>query len=275
MLFRATVAIAARAIFAFLLVWLCLKIPPLIAMPQIEGVWLGFGEIAMLLAGGWILFARLSALEKVGVFSHITGAKGLRIVLSGLAYLPLISRYGFAAWTVLFRSPFAFQQARIVLYALWFAAGVLIGVPGISAGLLSRNGSLAQQWKGWTVVCIAAYAALSVWPNVLAHSGMTFAGSKTVEVMLWVLSCVSSCFAFLAIFRGLEIKPSRVMTSLSRSAYVMYLVHYFFITWTQKTLMRLPVHAGIKTTLVFVSTVALSWLVARFLVHVPGVKTII
>ena len=173
------------------------------------------------------------------------------LLLSWLAYLPLLARYGFSAWTVLFTSPFAFQQARIALYALWFVAGVLIGVFGISSGFLSRSGSLARNWKSWTVLCVIAYASLSILPKVLVHQGMPLAGSNKVEAILWVFSCVSSCFAFLAIFRGIEVRPSRLMNSLSRSAYVMYLVHYVFITWTQKALMPLPIHAGVKAALFF------------------------
>ena len=90
-LFRGTVAIATRTTFLFLLVWLGLKVPALIAMPKVEGVWLGFGEIAMLLAGGWVLFARLADLGDANFFSHITGAKGFRIaqIVFGLAVLPV------------------------------------------------------------------------------------------------------------------------------------------------------------------------------------------
>ena len=76
LLFRATAAIAARAIFPFLLAWLCLKIPAVILLPRIEGVWIGFGEIGMLLAGGWVLFALLSGLQVSPFFTHITGTKG-------------------------------------------------------------------------------------------------------------------------------------------------------------------------------------------------------
>jgi uncharacterized membrane protein len=91
LLFRAAAAIAARAIFPFLLAWLCLKIPALIGAPRIEGVWLGFGEIGMLLAGGWVLFARLSGLEESAFFRHVTGTKGIRIaqIIFGLAVLPV------------------------------------------------------------------------------------------------------------------------------------------------------------------------------------------
>jgi uncharacterized membrane protein len=91
LLFRATTAIAARAIFPFLMAWLCLKIPAVIVAPRIEGVWIGFGEIGMLLAGGWVLFARLSGLEESPFFRHITGTKGIRMaqILFGLAVLPV------------------------------------------------------------------------------------------------------------------------------------------------------------------------------------------
>lgn len=91
LLFRATAAVAARAIFPFLLAWLCLKIPALIVVPRIEGVWLGFGEIGMLLAGGWVLFARLSGLEESAFFIQLTGQRGIRIaqIIFGLTVLPV------------------------------------------------------------------------------------------------------------------------------------------------------------------------------------------
>jgi hypothetical protein len=89
LLFRATAVIAARALLPFLLAWWGLKIPAVMVAPGIEGVWIGFGEIGMLVAGGWVLFARLSGLE--GFFRHITGAKGIRIaqIIFGLAVLPV------------------------------------------------------------------------------------------------------------------------------------------------------------------------------------------
>ncbi len=89
--FRATAAIAVRVLFPFLLAWMCLKVPAVIAMPRIEGVWLGWGEIAMLVGGGWILFARLSGLEETAFLRQITGMKGVRIaeIVFGLALLPV------------------------------------------------------------------------------------------------------------------------------------------------------------------------------------------
>ena len=64
MLFNPTTAWSARVLLPYLIVWASLKLPALFAAPKIEGVWLGFGELAMLLAGGWVLFARLAALPE-------------------------------------------------------------------------------------------------------------------------------------------------------------------------------------------------------------------
>lgn len=91
LLSRTMSAIAARALFVFLLIWQLLKVPALIVAPQMEAVWLGFGEIAVLLAGGWVIFARLSGLDKAATFKYIAGENGIRIatILFGLALLPI------------------------------------------------------------------------------------------------------------------------------------------------------------------------------------------
>lgn len=51
--------VAARMLAAFLLLWLvALKLPAVVAAPQMEATWLGFGEIAAMFAGAWTLLAR-------------------------------------------------------------------------------------------------------------------------------------------------------------------------------------------------------------------------
>lgn len=230
--------------------------------------------LALLLLPGqkWLL-------EIGGIAQYLQDRSGLAfmamLVLSGGAYLPLLSRYGFAKWTVLWTLPFAFQQARIGLYALWFAFGILVGVPGFSKGLLSRTGSLARNWKIWMCACIAAYAALALLPGLLERAGVSLAKGKAIEALLWVVSCVSSCFGFLAVFRGVAIQSRSWMNSLSRSAYVMYLVHYVFITWTQRLVLHAPIQAGVKFIIVFSLTIALSWLTAQVFIRIPGVKTVV
>ena len=153
--FRATVAVAVRAVFAFLLAWMCLPIPYLIAMPQREGRWLLSGEIAMLLAGGWVLFAHLSDLDNTGFFSHITGAKGVRIarIVFGLAVLPVGLSHIFyteitaslvPAWLP-FRTGLAYLTGfgqiacgLAILFSIWprLAASIEAGMLGLFAFLV-------------------------------------------------------------------------------------------------------------------------------------------
>jgi glucan biosynthesis protein C len=206
---------------------------------------------------------------------HPVPALGSVLVLSASVYLPLLSRYGFGTWTNLITSPFSFQISRIGLYALWFVAGFLIGTPGLAAGLLARDGALARRWIWWLAVCMVAYNALwfvPKWP--LAQMLSPFA-QGVLEATLWVVSCVASCFGFLALFRGITLTPRAWMNSLSRSAYIMYLVHYVFVLWMQRLVLDRPIFAGIKFVFVFLATVALSWMTAQVLLRVPRLKAIL
>jgi uncharacterized membrane protein len=105
LLARATAVIAIRILFPILVIWQLLKVPSVIAAPGIEAVWLGYGEIAVLLAGGWVLFARLSKLDGSAFFKYITGGRGVRIatIYFALALLPIgLSHIMYAGITATF-----------------------------------------------------------------------------------------------------------------------------------------------------------------------------
>jgi uncharacterized membrane protein len=91
LLFRATAAWSARILFPYLIVWLLLKVPALVVAPQMEAVWLGFGELAVLLAGGWILFATLAGLREGSLLTFATGENGVRIarMLFAVSLIPI------------------------------------------------------------------------------------------------------------------------------------------------------------------------------------------
>jgi hypothetical protein len=206
---------------------------------------------------------------------HPGTAFGILLLLSAIVYLPLLSRYGFGAWTDFITSPFAFQISRIGLYALWFLFGFLVGVPGFAKGLLSRDGALARHWLLWLLGCIIAYNALWFVPRWSLVHQLAASQQNALEALLWVASCVASCFAFLALFRGIDFKSRVWMNLLARSAYIMYLVHYVFITWTQRLMLDRPIHASIKFLFVFSSTTLLSWLTAQALLSVPKLRSIL
>src|ERR1700738_3272256 len=91
LLLRATAAWSARILFPYLIVWLLLKVPALLVAPQMEAVWLGFGELAVLLAGGWVLFAKLARRRERSILAFATGEKGIRIarILFALSLIPI------------------------------------------------------------------------------------------------------------------------------------------------------------------------------------------
>lgn len=87
MLFGSAAKWAVRVLFPYLVVWVLLKVPGVLAAPQIEGVWLGLGELTVLLSGGWVLFAKFSDLD----WGFLTGESGIEwaTVLFGVSLLPI------------------------------------------------------------------------------------------------------------------------------------------------------------------------------------------
>jgi uncharacterized membrane protein len=91
LLVRTTAAWSARILFPYLIIWLLLKVPALLVAPQMEAVWLGCGEIAVLLAGGWVLFATLAELREGSPLKFATGEKSIRVarILFAVSLLPI------------------------------------------------------------------------------------------------------------------------------------------------------------------------------------------
>src|SRR6202035_4718626 len=88
---RATAAWSARILFPYLIVWLLLKVRAVVVAPQMEAVWLGFGELAVLLAGGWILFATLAGLREGSPLTFLASEHGIRAarILFAVSLIPI------------------------------------------------------------------------------------------------------------------------------------------------------------------------------------------
>src|SRR5581483_9990308 len=83
--FEVSAAWAVRILLPYLIVWALLKVPALVVAPKIEG------ELTMLLAGGWILFARFAALSQDSRLAFLTGEKAFRAacMLFGISLVPV------------------------------------------------------------------------------------------------------------------------------------------------------------------------------------------
>ena len=186
---------------------------------------------------------------------------------SGIAYVPMVLAFGPARWTAC--GPFMFQTSRLPHYAVWFFAGLSIGAYGINCGVIAPDGALAQNWLRWLGWASAAYGVLvvvthpAIWPTAPPWW-------ELVAAMAWVLSCAVATLWALAMFLRFGGTRVRVMDNLCENAYGIYLVHYLFVIWLQYLLLRAPLAALAKGSIVFLGTLALSWTSVAALRRVPG-----
>src|SRR3954451_3764457 len=163
--------------------------PPaaLIVAPRIEGVWLGFGELAVLLAGGWVLFARLAALREGSKLDFAVGDSGVRI-----------AKYLFAIWVIpIGLSHFLYVKETINLIPTWIPFRLfwayLTGAGHIAAGvgvLFSVMPRLAVLAEG----AMLSVITLLVWAPAILAAPRTrlpwtaFWISGAITAAVWVLA---------------------------------------------------------------------------------------
>ena len=131
-----TVTIASRAVVAYVaLWWVLLKIPDVIRAPRVEASWLALGEIAVILAGAWTLFALYGrAAPDMRNLKRAATLFGLALVPIGLSHIfyPTETASLVPAWLPLHRGWAYFTGAAQVAAGL----GVLFWVlPALAATL--------------------------------------------------------------------------------------------------------------------------------------------
>jgi uncharacterized membrane protein len=162
LLFKRLVKLSIYVLFPYLIVWFLLKVPALFAAPRMEAVWFGIGEIGVLLAGGWTLFAVLADAGEGSILRFITGQRGLRIarILFAVSLLPI----------GLFHIVYIKQTLALVPAWLPYRMGwaYLTGVGQIACGLgvlfsiLPRVAAMAE------ANMIGVFALLVWFPYILA-----------------------------------------------------------------------------------------------------------
>lgn len=202
------------------------------------------------------------ALKAFGRWSAAAGQRpayyfGVLVAASAIVYIPMAAAFTPWAWND--SGPLTLQLCRPLLYAVYFFAGLGIGVQGIDGGLLAADGALARRWAVWLGV---ALVSLFAWMGVtaLTLNGDASVGVKIVSDLCFVLACASGAFFFLAVCLRFTKKRSPVLASLSICAYGMYVIHYDFVVWLQYALLTPALLAVIKGAIVFVGVVTLSWI---------------
>ena len=170
LLFRRTTRWAARILFPYLIVWQLLKLPAIVVAPKIEGVYLGFGELAVLLAGGWTIFAQLGDVRMPPWLGWTVGERGVRI-----------ARYYFALWIIpIGLSHWLYLQPSVNLVPSWLpdkvlwahltGAGQIASGLGVLFGILPGIAAWAEAIQIWLYTLLIWLPAILLSNRNLGHS---------------------------------------------------------------------------------------------------------
>jgi hypothetical protein len=214
----------------------------------------------------------------LGVYGRPPVFVAMLLVVSVLVYVPMELVFGADSWVTL--GAFSFQASRLLLYAIYFLAGILIGAFGTESGILARNAGLARRWPIWLSAGFAAYALrlaiiiTLILPVAAAHRPLPLSLRLLSDLTL-ILCCTTISFAFIALFRRFAIAHQPVFDSLSASSYGMYLIHYPIVVWLQFALLAVALGPITKGAIVFVGAVALSWGIVVVLRRVPVIARVL
>jgi surface polysaccharide O-acyltransferase-like enzyme len=187
--------------------------------------------------------------------------------VTGILYVPVAYTIGAGTWTGI--GPFDFQLSRILLYFGYFLLGVFIGNTDFNTNLFSTESGIVKKWWLWILLALTVYAILTIISGPLAQ---WVAENKIKEFNAWMIyytiytaSCVLSSIAFITFFRKQIDSHKTLLGSLSRNAYLIYLIHYVFVIWCQFLLMKFNIPAIIKFSMTFILTLSLSWIASILL----------
>jgi uncharacterized membrane protein len=183
LLWSRTDAAAARLLLAWLLLWMLLfKVPYIVMAPATEAPYQSWGELAVLVAGAWVLYVWLASDWDRQHLGFASGGGGLRAarVLYALALL------AFGA------SHFAYLELTAPLVPTWLPGHVFwayfTGSTYLAAGVAVLIGRGARLAAALAALQIGALTLL-VWPPILAAGANEFRWGEFV--LSWALTAAA------------------------------------------------------------------------------------
>jgi uncharacterized membrane protein len=163
LLYPATAKWSIRILFPYLVVWVLLKVPALFVAPKMEAVWLGVGELIVLMIGGWILCLRLGGVPEESWLSFATSERAISIarVIFGLSLIPIgLSHIVYLKQTVEFVP--AWLPPNREFWAYLTGAGQIASGLGIIFSVLPKAAAWAEAGQ------ISLYTLLVWVPAIMA-----------------------------------------------------------------------------------------------------------
>ena len=191
--------------------------------------------------------------------------------VSTAAYLAMMLLADPFAWATF--GPFTVQTSRVLLYAVYFAAGVDARRTGRGAHWLAEGGALARRWVWWSAAALVASIVLTA--LAIAAGATPSAWTTMVTGVAFTLSCAASSFAMLAAFLRWGRSNALAWRGLRENAYGIYMVHFAIAAWLEYALLGWHTDAIVKGSAIFAVTLALSWAAAGAMRHVPGLRRVL
>ena len=188
LLTKRTAVLSSAVLFVYALLWLLLlKLPHVVMAPQLEVNWLGFGEIAVIVAGAWVLFAVDHGQMESSRLKFATGESGMRMaqLLFGVALIPVgLSHFVYARETI------GFVPALLPFRPGW---AYLTGAGHVAAGLGVLVGVVPRLAAMLEAAMIGVFTALVWVPLVVKEptSQLNWTGflvSWTIAAAAWVVA---------------------------------------------------------------------------------------
>jgi glucans biosynthesis protein C len=205
---------------------------------------------------------RWSALAKSRVLWYFAAL----LAASALAYVPLA--LAFTPWAWSNSGLLALQFCRPLQYAVYFFAGLGVGVQGIDLGLVAADGPLPRHWGYWLAGALAAFALWAGLTGLTLNGGASM-GLRIAAELAYVLACAAGCFFLLAASLRYAARQSPILGNLGADAYALYLLHYVFVVWLQYALLELALFAVLKAAIVFTGTLICTWTTASAVQRIP------
>lgn len=182
-------------------------------------------------------------------------------LITWILYTPMAIQFGAGTWIGL--GPFDFQLSRIFLYFGYFIIGVLIGNTDFNNDVFSTKYAIIKMWWFWIILSLVSFSVLTIISNPLMEM---VRNRELKETSAWaiyhgvfVISCTSTCLAFITMFRKFTSGEKLWMSSLSKNAYLIYLLHFVYVVWIQFILLKFTMPAIFKFLITFILALIFSW----------------